>query len=133
DQTVRDGPGRTSLPLINWAGALEVVQGDEELLSEVVQAVLEEVPQLLAGLGEAIDSGDTRTIQRLAHTIKGNMRTFQATAGIEIAEQLEQHVQQDRLQSARRLLQRLKTQADAFLAALRDSPYAGSADSSDSQ
>ncbi|MGE0378311.1 MAG: response regulator, partial [Planctomycetaceae bacterium] len=47
DQTVRDGPGRTSLPLINWAGALEVVQGDEELLSEVVQAVLEVVPQLL--------------------------------------------------------------------------------------
>ncbi|MBX3437977.1 MAG: response regulator, partial [Planctomycetaceae bacterium] len=67
-----------SRPLVDWNSALQVVQGDRELLTEVVGAVLEEVPRLLRELEQAIDAGDARSIQRLAHTIKGNMRTFHA-------------------------------------------------------
>src|SRR5690606_25902734 len=61
---------------INWTMALGVVQDDRDLLREVVEAVLEETPQLLAALPPAITSKDAKTVQRLAHTIKGNLRTF---------------------------------------------------------
>ncbi|MFV1992244.1 MAG: response regulator, partial [Acidimicrobiales bacterium] len=75
---------------INWSAALEAVQQDKELLTEVVDAVLEEVPRLINGLRIAIDEGNAPTVQRLAHTVKGNMRTFRAKTGIAIAGQLEQ-------------------------------------------
>ncbi len=113
----------SSSAAINWTAALEVVQQDEELLTEVVDAVLEEVPQLTSELRRAVAERDAPTVQRMAHTIKGNMRTFQADRGMAVAEQLEQRSRDGNLQDAQSLCDQLCDEADAFLVQLRDSPY----------
>jgi CheY-like chemotaxis protein len=110
---------------IDWQAALDVVQNDEELLAEVVDAVLEEVPRLVGELAAAMDAHDLRAIQRLAHTIKGNMRTFCMQSGEVLAGELERQAREGRLQNERGRYEQLKRHADAFLTALRNSPYAG--------
>ncbi len=117
-------PEKTPTMEINWPAALDVVQQDKELLGEVVDAVLEEVPQLMTTLHQAIKTDDISTVQRMAHTVKGNMRTFQANSGIEIAEQLEREAHEGSLHNAASLAEQLSQKVDAFVAELLDSPYA---------
>jgi CheY-like chemotaxis protein len=80
-----------SLPLIDWELALETVDNDRELLSEIYDAVFIEIPPLLEKLSLAIEHQDTETIQRAAHSIKGGasglaaIRTQQAAAAIEVS------------------------------------------------
>ncbi|MCA9075787.1 MAG: response regulator [Planctomycetaceae bacterium] len=109
---------------INWPAALDVVQQDKDLLREVVDAVLEEVPQLMTNLHQAIQAGDKPTVQRMAHTVKGNMRTFQAESGMKIAETLEQQAREGVLENAPGLAEQLAKKVDAFVKELKESPYA---------
>jgi two-component system, sensor histidine kinase and response regulator len=115
---------------VNWTAALNVVQNDVDLLREVVEAVLEETPQLLDALPPALTAGDAKTVQRLAHTIKGNMRTFEFNAGMETAETLERNARAGDLSQGRELADRLAEQTAAFLRELTESPYAGGAGTS---
>ncbi|MEZ6145533.1 MAG: response regulator [Planctomycetaceae bacterium] len=117
-------PAMTTTKEIDWASALEVVQQDKDLLIEVVDAVLEEVPQLMSTLHQAIKAQDTQTVQRMAHTVKGNMRTFQTQSGIQVAEQLEREARQGSLENAEGLAEELSEKVEAFVAELRASPYA---------
>lgn len=75
--------------VIDWTQALEVVQGDRELLKEVARAFLDECPRLVEQIQQALASGDKALLQRAAHTIKGGTRTFVAAAVSEHAAQLE--------------------------------------------
>jgi response regulator RpfG family c-di-GMP phosphodiesterase len=109
---------------IDWQAALDVVQNDEELLAEVVDAVLEEVPRLLGELAGAIDAHDLPAIQRLAHTVKGNMRTFCMHSGEHLAGALEKQAREGHLQNEREQYEQLTRHANTFLSALRTSPYA---------
>jgi HPt (histidine-containing phosphotransfer) domain-containing protein len=55
------------------AGALRRLDGDEELLHEVVGIFLEDIPVHLATLRRAINEGDLEAIERTAHSLKGEM------------------------------------------------------------
>jgi HPt (histidine-containing phosphotransfer) domain-containing protein len=114
------GAGENS---IDWKKALAVVQDDTDLMREVVEAVLEETPQLLSALPAALSAGDAKTVQRLAHTIKGNMRTFDFEPGLDTAETLERKARSEDLTQAQELADRLAEQCAAFLRELKESPY----------
>ncbi len=111
---------------IDWNAALGAVQHDEELLREVVEAVLEEVPRLMDQLNAALERGDTATGQRMAHTIKGDLRTFQAQPAIDTAEALERSCKDGLLEEAHNLSRQLAPDIDQFLTELVRSPYAPS-------
>jgi two-component system, sensor histidine kinase and response regulator len=53
--------------------ALERLGGDEELLHEVMEIFLEEVPKHLAGLRKAITEQDAETVERIAHSLQGEL------------------------------------------------------------
>jgi HPt (histidine-containing phosphotransfer) domain-containing protein len=53
--------------------ALERLGGDEALLREVVGIFLEDAPAHLATLRRAIDEGNPETIEKTAHSLKGEM------------------------------------------------------------
>ena len=57
--------------LVCWDRALESVNGDEQLLLEVVTEFLDDTPQLLATAVEAANSQDTDRLRAAAHSIKG--------------------------------------------------------------
>ena len=78
-----------SVELVKWAEALEAVQGDRELLRTVVEAALEEIPQVLLAIRESIASQDGARLHRSAHTLKSSLRYFGAQDAAEKAWQLE--------------------------------------------
>ena len=52
---------------------LERLGGDEQLLHEVMEIFCEEAPKHLAGLGKAIAQQDAETIERIAHSLQGEL------------------------------------------------------------
>jgi HPt (histidine-containing phosphotransfer) domain-containing protein len=79
----------SSVELVKWAEALEAVQGDHELLRTVVEAALEEIPQVMIAIRESIASQDSVRLHRSAHTLKSSLRYFGAQDAAEKAWQLE--------------------------------------------
>ncbi len=74
--------------LVNWTVANRAVNGDSELLKQVIAAFLSEGPQLLSTLEHAYAENDGKRFQRAAHTLKSALRTF-GVDNCNAAEELE--------------------------------------------
>lgn len=61
---------------IDWSIARTTVLEDEDLLREIVDAFLSEADIIAADLSTALTSADIKSVNRLAHTLKSNLRTF---------------------------------------------------------
>lgn len=61
---------------VDWDHARQAVNLDEELLKQVIEAFLEECPQLVDTLHETYSNGDLKRFQRSAHTLKSGLRMF---------------------------------------------------------
>ena len=107
--------------LIDWEAALKVVGGDQSLLDSVIEAVLEEGPQLLEQLKEAISDENLPVVRRAAHTIKGTMRTFRAVPITVLAEQIEQLGVAESLNGVQPLYNQLSVKLNQALDELRGS------------
>jgi CheY-like chemotaxis protein len=102
---ISDVPAGTSA--IDWQRALSATQGDAALLREVAAACATELPGLHDRLKQAVAGNDAPEALRLAHTIKGNLRTFGAR-GIGTAEEIEQLAKSGDLASVEPLMQSLQ-------------------------
>jgi PAS domain S-box-containing protein len=74
---------------IDTASALVRVEGDVELLNELVALFLKDLPALLTKLREAITAGDAKAIEHSAHKLKGSVGNFSAHPAFEAALKLE--------------------------------------------
>jgi two-component system, sensor histidine kinase and response regulator len=72
------------------AALLATVEGDVELLEELVRLFLMDYPQRMAELQEALDAKDTIRLARVAHTFKGALGSLAAHAACAVAQRLEQ-------------------------------------------
>ena len=79
----------TSQYLVNWPASLKIVQGDRDLLRDVIGAFCEESRIVMADLKVALRDGDAKTAQRMAHTIKGSFRTFGVNDAHDLAYECE--------------------------------------------
>jgi PAS domain S-box-containing protein len=79
------------------AAALARVEGDEELLREIVGLFLEECPHLLEEVRAAVDCGDMARLKRAAHTLKGSVGNFGTTDAYTAARRLEGLAQENNL------------------------------------
>ena len=75
--------------VLDWSVALENVDQDRDLLRDVTAAFVEECPQMAALVESSIAAGDGTSLSRAAHTLKGGMRMFGASAPMEVAAKLE--------------------------------------------
>jgi two-component system sensor histidine kinase/response regulator len=71
------------------AGLLDRVEGDTELLREIVELFLADCPRMLAEVQAAIGAGDPVALKRSAHTLKGAAANFGATAAVALSLELE--------------------------------------------
>jgi HPt (histidine-containing phosphotransfer) domain-containing protein len=69
--------------------ALERLGGDEELLTEISKLFLQECPQMLAKLQQAVQHGDAHGVMETAHSMKGSLATLGAEEGALLAMDLE--------------------------------------------
>jgi two-component system sensor histidine kinase/response regulator len=107
---------RTSRPsAIDWESAIAVVDGDRELLGEVVAAFLIEGPALLEELRRALAANDPVMLRRGAHTLKGALRTLGIESAAELSAELEEIGRGGELSRASSVMARLESQVDQIL------------------
>ncbi|MCP2730295.1 GAF domain-containing protein [Symplocastrum sp. BBK-W-15] len=68
---------------------LQLMVNENEMLVRVIDSYLEETPQLLEGMTQAISQGDAATLQRYAHNLKSTSATFGAMRLSELCRELE--------------------------------------------
>ncbi len=105
-----------NLSLLNLALALDRVGGDRELLEEVAQLFLDDYPNSVAEIEQALAAGDARGVERGAHTLKGAVSNFGADSVVETALALEMAGRAGDLTTAPEQFMRL----NARLSALHD-------------
>ncbi|MGH9431984.1 MAG: response regulator, partial [Terriglobia bacterium] len=79
---------------------LVLFDGDEELLAEVAGLFLDMYPQQSKDIRAAIARGDSRTLERTAHSLKGAAANFGAQEAASCALRLEQMGREGQLQGA---------------------------------
>ncbi|HEV2222936.1 MAG TPA: response regulator [Candidatus Acidoferrales bacterium] len=79
---------------LNTVELLERVQGDRELLTEIVHLFETGLPAILQGLHESIAREDAVEIARVAHTLKGSVGNFGRGAACRAVEEMESFAKQ---------------------------------------
>jgi len=92
----------------NRKAMLLVLRGDETQLAEVVRIFLEEAPRALTTLRDAAERGDTSTMERISHTLKGDLAYMALPELRKIAAELEQASRHGKLDQARQLAKTLE-------------------------
>jgi CheY-like chemotaxis protein/HPt (histidine-containing phosphotransfer) domain-containing protein len=108
-------------PSFDLEAALEIVQGDRELLIELVQLFLEEKPRQLTDLKQAIVRRDAAGVALHAHSLKGPLNSIGASSAADAAWRLEQmgrSGQMDGVESGGEALERELNRLEPALAAL---------------
>ncbi len=100
----------TEAPPADSAAMLEQVGGDLELLGEMVEAFLQDVPGDMARLIDSLRQGNASEAPRLAHALKGELGNLGAVKAFELARKLELMVKESRLQEALDIMQGLETE-----------------------
>lgn len=74
----------------DYAAALERVDGDELLLSELIAIFFEEYPRFAARLTQSLSQRDFAGLREAAHSLKGSLGYLGAVGGEALALSLEQ-------------------------------------------
>lgn len=75
--------------LVDREVLLDRVGGDEDLLQEITNIFLEEYPALLTEIRGAVAGGNAKALESAAHSLKGAVANFGATAATQAALELE--------------------------------------------
>lgn len=92
----------------NRLEALARLDGDTDLLREVVSLFLEECPRLMAELRRGVEARDGPSVFRTAHTLKGSVGNLSGAQVFECAGRLESLGRQGDLDGAGSCLDRLE-------------------------
>ena len=75
-------------PVLAWRSALLRLDGDSALLLELAQLFIDDGPQLMQTLYEALDQDDLPGSQRAVHSLQGVLVNFGAQRAISQAERM---------------------------------------------
>jgi CheY-like chemotaxis protein len=103
---------------IDRVSLLERVEGDQELLAEMIHLFQEDAPQLLATMRDALQRGDMPLLERSAHSLKGAAGNFSAKHTAAAALHLESDARNKDATSAKESLMELERAVDQLLPAL---------------
>lgn len=104
---------------IDFSGALDRMDGDQDLLVEQMSFFLTDAPLLLSEVSLAIDSASGRQLQSAAHRLKGLVASYDQVAAAESCRQLEFAGRDSVLDGAQEILARLVPQIDRLSDAIR--------------
>jgi PAS domain S-box-containing protein len=76
-------------PAFDPEAILSAVEGDRELLKEVLMLYFEDAPHLLDDVRAAVAGDNPEALERAAHTLKGSVGNFGAQAAVEAALRVE--------------------------------------------
>lgn len=108
-----------SAPVFDKESAMERIDGDQELLQELAQIVLEDLPNLLEDIRSAIASGDASTVDAAAHKLKGSAGNLGGMSVLEASQLLESMGRAGDLSQAQEAFQNLEAEANKLQAILQ--------------
>jgi len=91
----------------DWGTALEQVDGDTQLLGELIDLFEESAPVLLRTIRDALTRQDYSTAGKSAHTLIGAIGTFRARSVAETASRFECAAEQQNLEDLEELIEKL--------------------------
>jgi len=89
-----------SLPEIDLSKAMEAVDGDSELLKELVAMFIDDYPRQMEEIQNAIEEKNSDCLTRTAHSLKGAVGNFGAKKQYDLAYQLEMIGKEERMNDA---------------------------------
>lgn len=98
--------------IIDWRKALDSLDGNRQLLGELVTIFKEECPKWRREIEASLAAGDATVLRRAAHTLKGSLAHLAAERGRVMAEQIELKAREQNLQAAHELWPRLQAELD---------------------
>jgi signal transduction histidine kinase/DNA-binding response OmpR family regulator len=117
-ETVMPEPTDAGLGGFNIETAMEQLEGDRELLAELVALFLEELPVLVGNLRAALDKNDSVAVGRVAHKLKGSAAVFGATNLADLLAQMERQAESCDLDAARPVVQQVEVMSQKLIQAL---------------
>jgi two-component system sensor histidine kinase/response regulator len=115
-----DEPPTATHGPVDWEEAMRSVDGDRQLLADVVDAYLTESPMLLNNLRQAVESAVVEHVERSAHTLKGPSRSLGGTRAFQCCWQLEQMGREGDLAKASEVLVTLEKEMERLCEALQE-------------
>ena len=109
----------TTAPTFDRTAALERLDGDEALLSNVIGVFLDDCPTRLKAIKAAVDAREPEAIRLAAHGLKGAAGNLSATSLFDAAEILERIGAESRLDAAEAAWRRLSMAATETLNRLK--------------
>ncbi len=114
-QPPQEAASRTPDEPLDWAAALERVDGDRELLEELVRLFIETSPTSIEEMRRALEIRDAKQLDRLAHTIKGSSASLGANRVSQAARLLEMRARSGAIENAGELIDALQVELDRIL------------------
>ncbi|HEY2826029.1 MAG TPA: response regulator, partial [Pirellulales bacterium] len=97
---------------VDWRQALETLDGNRQLLNELIEIFREECPKLRGEIEVSIATGDLPTLRRAAHTLKGALAHLAAGRARAVAERMEDRAREQNLRAASEIWPRLQAELD---------------------
>ena len=118
---------RADAECLDWDLALRAMNGDRGLLQIVARAVLDECPDTLRAIRDAVLGENAAALRLAAHKFKGSIRHFGASSAFDLAFRLEQMGHHNDLATARDVLAALEVEWSVLARALIDDQHRGDA------
>ncbi len=103
---------------LDRASLLERVEGDQELLTEMIHLFLEDAPRQLAAMQDALQGGEASVLERAAHSLKGAASNLSAHVTVAAALELEKSARNGDMESSKLCLAKLQAAVQQLLPAL---------------
>jgi len=97
---------------IDMQKALEAVDGDRELMIELINMFLEELPDTMSNLESCVQNANAEDIERKSHTLKGALGNFGADKAVELSFALEKAGRFNELKNASDTLNALQSEME---------------------
>jgi CheY-like chemotaxis protein/HPt (histidine-containing phosphotransfer) domain-containing protein len=95
-------------------------EGDPDVLKELMDLFLADVPLQLVVLSKAVDAGDVSSAERITHTLKGSCGNMGASGMEALCTELEQILRSEGLSAAPDLISRLEEEFERARVALEE-------------
>lgn len=113
----------SSKPIIDDQVLEECYLGDTELIAEIVQVFAQQKDDQVGAVISAVRRGDADAVGKAAHKLKGGLLTIGAAAAGDAALMLEKMGKSRQLGGAESAAQRLVTEVDRLMVALKGRRY----------
>jgi len=108
-----------ALPVFDYDDFIERMDGDMDLLKEVLEIFLEDAPSLMGALRLAIRGGEKDAMERAAHTLKGAAANISAKGLQRLSTNMQEMIKKDEIVHIEKLFGEMETHYEELDRALR--------------